>query len=111
MEKFIFDGSMELEETTEYVFLCEDLGHAKDVFFNLYEENIEDFVEERTFEEEYTINGCVIILEINNETKAVENVCLSVQITADEELLELEPADIELDEKAIKLLLSKVSED
>ena len=111
MDKFIFDGSMELDETTEYVFLCEDLEHAKKVFFNLYEEDIENFAEERTFEEDYTINGCVIILEINNETKAVENVCISVQITADEELLELEPADIELDEEAIKLLLSKVNEE
>lgn len=111
MDKFIFDGSSELVETTEYFFLCEDLEHAKDVFFNLYEEDIEDFAEQSTYDEEYTINGCVIILEINNETKTVENASITVQLTVDGELLELLPVDIELDEETIKMLLGKVNEE
>lgn len=111
MEKFIYDGSMELDATTEYCFICEDLDHAKNVFFNLCEEDMDNFAEERAVADEYEITGCIIILEMNNETEVAENIYISVQVEVDDELYELEPTDIELDEEAIGVLLSKVNEE
>ena len=111
MDKFIYDGSMALEETTEYCFICEDLDHAKNVFFNLCEEDMDNFAEERAVADEYEVTSCVIILEMNNETKTAENISISVQVEVDGELYELEPTDIELDEEAIGMLLSKVDDE
>lgn len=102
---------MDLGDTEEHYFLCEDIEQSKHILDDLYEEDINDFVEKRAMEDEYTISGCVIILEVNKETASVENASITVRIESNDELCELEPVDIELDDTSIGVLLSKVNKE
>ena len=96
--------------TTLYIFISRDLEDAEDIFYDLYEEDIWVVAEEYMTSEEDNVYGLTISLEVDNKTNRVKYQTINVSIeTEDEEIFEFEVTDIELDNAAIDLLLSKAS--
>ena len=95
VEKLAFDG---MEEDVNnsikyYYFCCDDLEESKDIFYELYEDDILDFVA-RTSEEEYDTIGCVVCLEMDSLAEVVTNIFITAQVEYEDGRLELEPIEI-----------------
>ena len=94
-----------------YFFISSDIESAAKIFMELYEEDIMDYAAERVDidvdGDDYEVDGCSICITVNKETDEVESVTITASITMEEEVIELEPADIELEEELIQMLLEK----
>ena len=111
MERVIYDGSVEQKDTTLYTFITESLEDAKDLFYEYYNEDLEDYIDFQGLCDFGDVKCITIYLEIQKETNILEQASIGIQFeTEDEELEEIECQEIELDEETIELLLSKVED-
>jgi hypothetical protein len=110
MERLIFDGSTEYDDSVLYTFVSESLDDAEDIFYELYGEDIRDVAKEYMMSDRDTLYGLSVSLEVNKETNEVEYKTVSLGIESDADLTEYEVADIELDDEIVELLLSKVKD-
>ena len=109
----IYDGKKVGPKYTEYYFATEGLKNAQNLFYDLYEEDIEDYIQERIWddEEEYEVTAAILCLTINNKTGNVKHTTLSPQIEYESgESLELEDCDVRLKKKFINELMTLAHE-
>lgn len=109
----IYDGKSVEEKYTDYYFTTEGLENAQDLFYDLYEEDIEDYAYERLWgdEGEYEINATIICLSVSNKTGKVKYKTIAPEIKLkDGRLRGLEDADIVLKKKFVDELMSLVPE-
>lgn len=110
MERLIFDGSEEFNESISYTFVSENLDDAEEIFYDLYGDDIHSVAKEYMSSDRDTLYGFSITLEINKTTNKVEYKTVRLGIESDSDLTEYEVADIELDDEIVELLLSKITE-
>lgn len=110
MERLIYDGSTEYDDSVLYTFVSESLDDAEDIFYDLYGEDIRDVAKEYMMSDRDTLYGLSVSLEVNKESNEVEYKTVSLGIESDADLTEYEVADIELDDEIVELLLSKVKD-
>ncbi len=108
MERLIFDGSEEFNDSILYTFVSESLDDAEEIFYDLYDDDIHNVAKEYMSSDRDTLYGLSIALEVNKATNKVDYKTISLGIESDSDLTEYEVADIELDDEIVELLLSKV---
>ena len=108
MERLIFDGSEEFNDSILYTFVSENLDDAEEIFYDLYDDDIHNVAKEYMSSDRDTLYGLSIALEVNKATNKVEYKTIRFGIESDSDLTEYEVADIELDDEIVELLLSKV---
>lgn len=108
MERLIFDGSEEFNDSILYTFVSENLDDAEEIFYDLYDDDIHNVSKEYMSSDRDTLYGLSIALEVNKATNEVEYKTIRLGIESDSDLTEYEVADIELDDEVVELLLSKV---
>lgn len=108
MERLIFDGSEEFNDSILYTFVSENLDDAEEIFYDLYDDDIHNVAKEYMSSDRDTLYGLSIALEVNKATNKVEYKTIRFGIESDSDLIEYEVADIELDDEIVELLLSKV---
>lgn len=110
----VYDGFKPEAKHTEYYFAAEGLKNAQDLFYDLYEEDIEDYIQERIWddEEEYKVTAAILCLTVSNKTGKVKYATLSPQIEyVSGESLELEDCDVKLKKKFVDELMKLVNKD
>ena len=110
MERLIFDGSEEFNDSILYTFVSENLDDAEEIFYDLYDDDIHNVAKEYMSSDRDTLYGLSIALEVNKATNKVEYKTIRLGIESDSDLTEYEVADIELDDEIVELLLSKVKD-
>ena len=108
MERLIFDGSEEFNDSILYTFGSENLDDAEEIFYDLYDDDVHNVAKEYMSSDRDTLYGLSIALEVNKTTNKVEYKTIRLGIESDSDLTEYEVADIELDDEIVELLLSKV---
>ena len=109
MERLLYDGQMVASEySTCYVFTSKNIDDAADIFYELYEDDIESVAVDYKLSDEDVVMGVVVALEVNDITKNVTSVLLSISIETDGEECEYEVTEIELDEESIEVLMDKI---
>lgn len=108
MERLIFDGSEEFNDSILYTFVSENLDDAEEIFYDLYDDDIHNVAKEYMSSDRDSLYGLSIALEVNKATNKVEYKTIRLGIESDSDLTEYEVADIELDDEIVELLLSKV---
>ena len=108
MERLIFDGSEEFNDSILYTFVSENLDDAEEIFYDLYDDDIHNVAKEYMSSDRDNLYGLSIALEVNKATNKVEYKTIRLGIESDSDLTEYEVADIELDDEIVELLLSKV---
>lgn len=109
---FIFDGTMDDDENIIYVFASSglELDDYRELFDDLYEEDIEEYASEHSIsEEDFEITGCSIYLYVDKETEEVDEDFITLQpnVTySDGETAELLGAFISLESETIEQLLN-----
>ena len=64
MERLIFDGSEEFNDSILYTFVSENLDDAEDIFYDLYGEDIRDVAKEYMMSDRDTLYGLSVSLEL-----------------------------------------------
>ena len=110
MKNLIYDGKMDNGDIISHFFVSEDIEHAADLFEYLYEEDIEDFAAERVEADvyDYEVEGCSLCLNLHAKNRSLESATLTATVIMNGETMELEPAEIDLDENALHILLCKI---
>ncbi len=112
MNRLIYDGRMDREDTVDYYFVSENMASATKLFEELYEEDIIEYAAERVTlemeEDGYEVTGCSVCITVNKDTDEIESVTITATAETDSEIIDLEPADIELEEEQLQILLGKV---
>ena len=108
MERLIFDGSEEFNDSILYTFVSENLDDAEEIFYDLYDDDIHNIAKEYMSSDRDSLYGLSIALEVNKATNKVEYKTIRLGIESDSDLTEYEVADIDLDDEIVELLLSKV---
>ena len=109
MERVIYDGLVDQKDTTLYTFITESLEDAKDLFYEYYNEDLEEYVDFQGLCEFGDVKGITVYLEMQKETNIIEQASIGIQFkTEEDELEEIECQEIEIDEDTLELLLSKV---
>lgn len=110
MERLIYDGKMPASESSDnYIFITDNIKDAEDLFYDLYEDDIYSVAEDYKSEDEDTVCGISISVELGKDDE-VECVLLSIAIESGSEICEYEIAEIELDEDSIEILLGKITD-
>ena len=99
MERLIFDGSEEFNDSILYTFVSENLDDAEEIFYDLYDDDIHNVAKEYMSSDRDTLYGLSIALEVNKATNKVEYKTIRLGIESDSDLTEYEVADIELDDE------------
>ena len=111
MRRLIYDGSQDQKDTILYTFITENLEDAKEIFYEYYEEDLEDYINYQGLDNYGEVKGLTVYLEINKETNNLEQATIGIQFETDnEDLLEEECNEIEIDEDIVELLLTKVDD-
>lgn len=111
MRRLIYDGSLDQKDTILYTFITENLEDASEIFYEYYEEDLEEYISYQGLDNYGELKGITVYLEINKETNNLEQATIGIQFeTEDEELMEEECNEIEIDEDIVELLLTKVDD-
>lgn len=116
VEKYhlVYDGSMEEDNNKIYIFANFELAieDSKQLFYELYEEDIEEYASEHSVsDEDFKVVGCSIYLYVDKETGEVDEDYITLQPLVeydDGESAELLGAFVELDDENINKLLELV---
>lgn len=111
MRRLIYDGSVDQKDSMLYTFISENLEDAKEIFYEYYEEDLEEYISYQGLDNYGELKGITVYLEINKETNNLEQATIGIQFETDnEDLLEEECNEIEIDEDIVELLLTKVDD-
>lgn len=111
MRRLIYDGMQDQKDSIIYTFITENLEDASEIFYEYYEEDLEEYISYQGLNNYGELKGITVYLEINKETNGLEQATIGIQFeTDDENLIEEECNEIEIDEDIVELLLAKVDD-
>lgn len=114
LSKMNYDGYSEGIDTIDYFFCSKDAESGAQLFEYLYEDDINDYIKRVYGEGDYKVNSGVIKLEVQRDTKEVNSASITACIETEGELLEIESADLEvedIEQEIIDGLLKKVDDE
>jgi len=62
-EMLVYDGKMEDENSVQYYFCAEDFDNANEVFQELFDQDLEEFVREDSAFDDYEISDIFLIVD------------------------------------------------